>query len=87
MTGPRSDRLISWLDSLDQEERQVAEYAIGMEGGTQADAHLAIMLWRVDARLTAIEKRSVVKDGAKLLGALGSGIVLAISALFAKVTA
>ena len=72
----RSPRLVAWLDGLTAKERGEAEFVLGLEGGTQADAHIGI-------RLMKLEDRTAFKDGVTALGMIGSIIGSALAAFFA----
>ena len=69
-----SPRTQAWLDGLPMDQQQVAGYSLSLEGGTQASAHQAILTWQLGSRVTALEKRSIWKDGAKAMGMIGGMI-------------
>lgn len=78
----------SYRDSLDDEEQIYADRIKTMPGGTHAVAFIAVEQRRsfkaLDTRMDALEKRTVWKDGAKLAGALLTGIASTAGAMFAN---
>lgn len=65
-------RFIAWRDTLTPEERSEADYVTEMHGGNHATAYLAVGQLGIRNRVSALEKRSVVKDATKALGAMAA---------------
>jgi hypothetical protein len=82
------ERLNAWRDTLTDEEQIYADRIKGMDGGSHAVAYIAVEQRRnfrkLDERMDALERRGVWKDGAKLAGALISGIAGTAAAVFAN---
>lgn len=84
MTHETDMRLAVWRDDLSPSERAEVDFVLGMDGGNHATAYLAVSQIRLGMRMVELEKRSIIKDGAKGLGAILALVVTAIASAFAS---
>lgn len=79
----RTQRLQLWLDSLPIDQQAIANYTLSLEGGTQANAHTAILLEMLSKRVAELEKRGPVKDLIKVVGLIGTAVGAALGGIYA----
>lgn len=70
MTGEHHHVYEAWRGTLTREEQAEVDYMMTLDGGSHANAYIAVRLMR-------LEQRSIWKDGVKAVGAV-SGIAAAI---------
>lgn len=71
MTGEHYHVYEAWRGTLTRDEQAEVDYMMTLDGGSHANAYIAVRLMR-------LERRSLFKDGLKGLGAV-AGVVVALA--------